>query len=92
MKVILQDNKRLLTTKLPEEVQGNYWITDYNKKNLVNIEAIDGKWVLNNNFDIKILSDGDNSSDLSLFDANKITSVELNNFSCGTLYDITQGV
>ena len=92
MKVILQDNKRLLTTKLPQEVEGNYWITDYNKKNLVNIEAKDGKWILNNNFDIKILSDGDNGNDLSLFDANKITSVELNVFSNGTLYDINQGI
>ena len=48
MKIILQDKKKLLTTKLPKEINGNYWLTDNDKKNIVNIEAIDNKWVLKN--------------------------------------------
>ena len=92
MKIILQDNKRLMITKLPKEIDGNCWLTGYNKKNLVNIEAIDGKWVLKNNFDIKILSVGESTDDVSLFDSNKTTSVVLEPFSSGILYDINQGI
>ena len=92
IELITEDNKRLLTTKLPQEVNGSYWITDFNNKNLVNIEAKDGKWILNNNFDIKILSNGENSDSINLLDANKLTSVELSIYSSGILYDITNGI
>ena len=89
MKVILQDNKNLLTTKLPLEVNGNYWLTDSNNKNLVNIEAIDNKWILKSNNDINIIDN--NNQDNSVIE-NKVDYVELTDFSNGTIWDINNGI
>ena len=48
MKLILIVNDRLRFFYLPKVVKNNYWITylDDNglEQNLINIEAIDGKW------------------------------------------------
>ena len=60
MKVILIKNNRLYNYKLPVEVKDNFWITDIdnldNQRNLINIIAVNGKWVLKSNYDTKIVS------------------------------------
>jgi len=78
MKIILQDDKELLYFSLTKEVLGNFWISDSNNRNLVNIEAIDGKWVLKSNIDVKILQNNDNSNTLS--NVNQIEQVVLSDY------------
>ena len=45
---------------LPTKVAGNYWITDSDRpdssKNLINVEAEDGKWKIKSDFETKIMS------------------------------------
>ena len=45
---------------LPTEVSGNYWITDNdylgNIRNLINVEASNGKWKIKSDFETKIMS------------------------------------
>ena len=92
MKIILQDKKKLLTTKLPKEINGNYWLTDNDKKNIVNIEAIDNKWVLKNNEEIKILNNTSDINEQSLYETDEIKEVILEEFSRGILYDFNKGI
>ena len=37
MKIILENKNHLSITTIPETTSGNYWILDYNSKNLLNI-------------------------------------------------------
>jgi hypothetical protein len=48
MRLILENNNNnnLSVTKLPNTIGGNYWIVN-NQKNLLNVEAIDKKWIIN---------------------------------------------
>ena len=59
MKVLLIKNNRLYSYILPREIKDNYWITDIdsfdNIRNLINVEADNGKWVLVSNFDTHII-------------------------------------
>ena len=59
MKVILIKNNRLYSYILPREVKDNYWITDIdsfdNVRNLINVEAQNGEWVLVSNYDTHIV-------------------------------------
>ena len=58
MKIVLMKSEKLENFVLPKNIYGNYWIFDYDndnkKRNLVNIEAIDNKWVLKSNFEVKV--------------------------------------
>ena len=60
MKVMLIKNGRLYHYSLPKEVKDNYWITDIdsfnNARNLINIEALDGNWILTSNYETHIVS------------------------------------
>ena len=54
MQITIIKKNKLSVFSLPEVVQGNYWITDYEngkKINLLNVEAKDGKWQLVSNQD-----------------------------------------
>ena len=59
MKILLIKNNRLYSYILPKEVKDNYWITDIdsfdNVRNLINVEAINGEWVLVSNYDTHIV-------------------------------------
>ena len=59
MKILLIKNNRLYSYMLPREVKDNFWITDIdgfdNIRNLINVEAKDGKWVLVSNYDTHII-------------------------------------
>lgn len=60
MKILLIKNNRLYNYKLPNKIKDNFWITDIdsfnNIRNLINIVAIDEKWVLRSNYETKIVS------------------------------------
>jgi len=58
MKITLMDTKRLVNLILPKDVFGNYWVTNYEKENLVSVEARDKEWFLKSNSDVKILRNG----------------------------------
>ena len=55
MKVKLIGKTQLVSLTLPQRIYGNYWITNEKKENLINIEAIDNKWFIKSNDDIKIV-------------------------------------
>ena len=59
MKILLIKNKRLYSYRLPKDVKNNFWITDIdsfdNERNLINVEAFDGKWMLVSNYDTHII-------------------------------------
>ena len=57
MKIIVESGNKITTTILPEQISGNYWITDDNANNLLNIIEEEGKWVLKSNTEIKIVKD-----------------------------------
>lgn len=60
MKILLIKNNRLYSYNLPNEIKDNYWITDIdsfdNSRNLINIEAEEGKWILTSNYDTHIVN------------------------------------
>lgn len=62
MRVSLIKNGKIYNTNLPIKVNGSYWIEDKDKnnfkRNLINIEAKNGKWYLKSNFDVKIMWNG----------------------------------
>ena len=59
MKILLIKNYRLYSYMLPKEVKNNFWITDIdsfdNVRNLINVEADNGQWVLVSNYDTHII-------------------------------------
>lgn len=54
MKVILETNKNIIVTTLPEIISGNYWLTNETYKNILNIVAEGEQWSLKSNADIKV--------------------------------------
>ena len=62
MLVKLVRNNKIKKFILPEKVLGSYWLTDIDKngkeKNLINIEAIQGEWVIKSDFETKIITSG----------------------------------
>ncbi len=77
MKIILQEKDKLRSFNLTKEVIGNFWISDSNKNNIVNIEADDGKWILKSNIDYKILKDVNYKEKELLTNINQLESIEL---------------
>ena len=59
MRVSLIKNGKIYNTNLPLKINGSFWIEDKDKnnfkRNLINIEAKDGKWVLKSNFETKVV-------------------------------------
>ena len=60
MKVLLIKNNRLYGYRLPDTIKNNFWITDIdnydNSRNLINVLAKDGKWVLKSNYETQVVS------------------------------------
>ena len=75
MNIYLLKANKMYTFKLPLEISGSYILSDYddngNKRSLVSVEAISGKWVIKDNDEVKIFYN-------SMFN-NEIT-LELYNF------------
>ena len=59
MKILLIKNGRLYNYVLPKEIKDNFWIKDIdnfdNERNLINVVADNGKWVLMSNYETKIV-------------------------------------
>jgi hypothetical protein len=72
MRVSLIKNGKIYNTNLPLKINGSFWIEDKDKnnfkRNLVNIEAKDGKWQIKSNFDTKVLYNGEEVESLFLED------------------------
>ena len=66
---ILQENK-YFTFSLPNVVEGNFVLSDYDdngfKRNLVNIDAVNSKWIIKSNDNAKIF---ENVNSLNFIDA-----------------------
>ena len=92
MRVILEENKELLTLNLSKEVSGNYWIRDSKKDNLVNIEAIDNKWILKSNNEIKILKNINYKENEILTNVNQVDKIELANFLTFYIYELSSKI
>ncbi|MBO5120122.1 MAG: type VII secretion protein EssC [Bacilli bacterium] len=62
MRIALLKNNKIYNTDLPLKINGSFWIEDRDinnlKRNLLNIEAKDGKWYIKSNFDVKVLVNG----------------------------------
>lgn len=59
MIVSLIKNGEIVNFVLPTKIFGNEWITDYKDgilRNLINVEAEDGKWIVKSNFETKLVS------------------------------------
>lgn len=59
MKVKLIGKTQLVNLILPQRIYGNYWITNENNENLINIEALENKWYIKSNDDVKIISNNE---------------------------------
>ncbi len=72
MKVLLIKNNRLYSYHLPKEIKDNFWITDIDKfdniRNLINVIAKDGKWVLISNYETNIVDTKGNIPEVSLME------------------------
>jgi len=55
VKVKLIGKSRVVNLILPPRVYGNYWITNEQNQNLINISGVDGKWTIKSNDDVKIV-------------------------------------
>ena len=79
MKILLIKNNRLYSYVLPKEIKDNYWITDIdsfdNVRNLINVEANDGKWTLVSNYDTHIV-DANNMYDTVLLNEYQFYSIK----------------
>lgn len=77
MKILLIKNNRLYSYKLPNKVKDNFWITDIdsfdNLRNLINIVAVDGNWVLKSNYETKIVSPTKTYDEVPLIEYNFYT-------------------
>ena len=82
MQLIFIKNNNLRKLTLPKKIQGNFWITDLDEngieKNIINVEARDGKWHLISNLDVYYVEKNI-----------KIPSIELSNYSFYTLKNKT---
>ena len=62
MRISLIKNGKIYNTNLPLKISGSFWIEDKDKnnfkRNLINVQAKDGKWLLKSNFDTKVFVEG----------------------------------
>ena len=60
MIVRLIKKTKIYNFTLPNEISGNYWITDNdylgNTRNLINVEEYEGQWKIKSDFETKIMS------------------------------------
>ena len=60
MIIRLIKKKKIYNFSLPDKIEGNYWITDYdylgNTRNLINVEEYNGHWKIKSDFETRIMS------------------------------------
>ena len=55
MNLYFLDSDELITFSLPNKTVGNFWMTDNEDKNIVNVSASEGKWILSGSINYKIM-------------------------------------
>lgn len=74
MLIYILHSDRIYTFRLPKEATGNYILTDNDSdghiRNLTNISAIDGKWYINSNDDIKVNYNGKQYDQIQIVEYN----------------------
>ena len=67
MRIILLNGNNLSKMVLPSKIDGSFWLEDdVDNVNLVNVEAMNGKWVMKSNDEIKINYNNSQVSELPL--------------------------
>lgn len=81
MIVRLIKKSKMYNFSLPTKVAGNYWLTDDdrsgNNRNLINIEAEDGKWKIKSDFETKVMS-GNQEIDSAYLVENSLYFLKIN--------------
>jgi len=79
MRVSLIKNNKIRNFILPEKINGNYWITDFdndgNEHNLINIEAANNKWQLTSNDEIYVIDNNNSHRPYAILDNYSFYSV-----------------
>ena len=72
---------KIYNFSLPTKVAGNYWVTDDdrsgNNRNLINVEAENGKWKIKSDFETKIMS-GNQEIDSAYLTENNLYFLKIN--------------
>ena len=63
MNLYLFDDENIITFNLPSKKVGNFWMTDNNNKNIINISGNNNTWTITGGADVKI---NNNQSDNNL--------------------------
>ena len=58
MNLYLFDEREIVLFNLPEKIIGNFWMTDNNEKNVVNISANENRWIISGGNNSKIIFNG----------------------------------
>ncbi len=58
MYLYLYDDEKIITFSLPSKKIGNFWMTDDNNKNIVNISVENGDWIMSGAENTKIITNG----------------------------------
>ena len=81
MIVRLIKKSKMYNFSLPTKIAGNYWLTDDdrsgNNRNLINIEAEDGKWKIKSDFETKVMS-GNQEIDSAYLTENSLYFLKIN--------------
>ena len=90
MIVTLIGKDTIYKTRLPKIAMGNYWLTGDNDKKLINIEARDGKWMVNSTSHAKILKPQSiktfNVAKIAKKETNIIKTIALSEYSINYVY------
>lgn len=98
MKINLLKKDKLFELVLPHKVSGDYWVQDEdyscNYRNLINVEAVDGKWVIKSNEDVQIIYNNQIISETYLFEGfecelNILVDKEKVTLKCEPVCDLT---
>jgi len=66
MNLYLFDDKNVVSFSLTTKIVGNYWMTDSNDKNIINIDAQNDEWIISGNDETKIYFNNSVFSSISL--------------------------
>lgn len=64
MYVYLFDDENIITFELPFKKIGDFWMTDNNGNNLINIKGENNAWIISGNENVKILQNSDENCEL----------------------------
>ncbi|MBQ6284714.1 MAG: type VII secretion protein EssC [Bacilli bacterium] len=77
MNLYFFDDESIIMFNLPVKKIGNYWLTDSNGKNVININGEDGKWVATSAENVKIITQ--NEDEDTIIEKNCYYLIEKNN-------------